>query len=150
MRLQVYAQALAAYTGVDDCHMDSVFGEIATGDAENESGLGDILRLDCVADVHDGGVGVGAQDDAFHHSDVGIGGAEIGGQGYDRVHCPLGSRDNQHCEDDEDDRQRNDHVEERSLYAPTCPIDRIRLSEDAAQATSSGLKQDGSDECRGH
>jgi len=128
--------------------MDAVFGEVAIGDAQNESRLSDTLRLDCVADVHDGGVGVGAQDDAFYHSDVRIGSAEIGGQGYDRVHCSLGSGDNQHGEDYEDDRQRNDHVKERSLYAPTCPIDGIRLSKYAAQPTSSSLKQNGSDECR--
>jgi len=51
-----------------------------------------------------------------------------------------GELNNQHREDDEDNRQHNAEVKQRSLYPPASTIDRIRLPENASQPSTMELR----------
>ena len=58
------------------------------GGADDERSLGDVLGLDSVADINDGGLGIDLQDDTFHDADVVVTRSEVGHQcdhGHGRV-----------------------------------------------------------------
>jgi len=60
-------------------HMNCLLREIAISAIDNESGLGNVLRLDRMSYINNVNFGVNAQDNAFHNSNIGIIGAKIGG-----------------------------------------------------------------------
>jgi len=72
--------------------MDCLPGEIAMGSIEDKSSLENILLLDGMGNVNDVSLRIDAQNDAFHHGNVGITEAKVSGQGYYGSH-PLFSRD---------------------------------------------------------
>ncbi len=78
--------ALAAYPRVNDDNVDGVWREIVTGSTDYKSCLSNILRLDRVANIHNGCFRVDTEDYSLHRGGISILNTKISCQGNYSAH----------------------------------------------------------------
>ncbi len=82
---------LGTDSGVHHYHVNSCWWEIMVAGTEKKGCLLQVLGLNLMAEVYDRGLGVDGEDDALHHSHVGINTAKVGSQDYGRSGSHIAS-----------------------------------------------------------
>ena len=76
---------------VHDCDVNGVLGEVSPAVMKQKGTLKDVLGRNPVGYVYNLGVGIDAEDDAFHQAHVGVLNAEVRRQGDDGLGRRQGS-----------------------------------------------------------
>ncbi len=78
--------ARTAHAGVNHDHMNSICREIWVCIRKEKRALHNVLRRNVMCDIDDGGIGIDAENDAFHCANKNIGRAKIGGESDYAIH----------------------------------------------------------------
>src|SRR4051794_36977449 len=85
VRLDVQQGAVGADAGIDHGEMNGPRCEAGEDRAQEVPGVAQVLRRDFMTEVKHARPRIDAEDDAFQGSDVRRSGAEVGGQGDERI-----------------------------------------------------------------
>jgi len=157
-----------ANPGINHYQVDCFLREELIGRAQDKGGLRDILRSNGMADINQPRIRIDTEYYSFHSRHIGIGKAEVGGQGNygTHPHSPeqffikqgaallfinsqlLANLEGYYSDSNKQNYQDDCKLEQSPFQPAFSPVDGISLTEDASQTTALHLQQN--DEYQGY